>query len=188
MTDSLRSVVSLTERMLDVPPATFDTIDVDEANALLLAWGHRLGACERPFSQRAYAFYQDGRPVSLAISASTVSATVAGPGGVMLGRQQVVELARLCSAPNWGWATRVMIRVWRQVFAPRWPDWRPIAAVSYQQNAHYRGDIYRFDGWEKVAENVGKSRGGGTWSRQREVGEVVEGSKTLWAWRYGPYE
>jgi hypothetical protein len=72
---------------------TAESIPVREANALLVAWGHRLG----PFSQRGYALFVDSVPVSLAMSASAVSGTVAG-----FRRDEVVELARLCSAPGGG--------------------------------------------------------------------------------------
>lgn len=165
-------------RLLDFAPAAFDTMPVAEANALLVAWGHRLGPLRRPFSMRAYALLVDGEPVSLAMSASAVSATVAG-----YRRTEVVELARLCSAPGQAWASRVMLRVWRQVFAQRWPDWPVAAAISYSQNAHHRGDLYRFDGWTKVADDCGSS-GGGEWSRRRYATDAVAGSKSLWLWRY----
>lgn len=83
--------------LLGTAPVTAESIPVDGANALLVAWGHRLGPCNRPFSQRAYALLVDGEPISLAISASAVSGTVAG-----YRRDQVVELARLCSVPGGG--------------------------------------------------------------------------------------
>lgn len=156
----------------------FDTVGVAEANALLVAWQHHLGPLRRPFSTRAYALLLDGRPVSLAMSASTVSATVAG-----YRRQQMVEVARLCSAPGWGWASRVILRVWREVFARRWPGWPVLAAVSSSHNAHHRGAIYRFDGWERIRDDCGSS-GGGAWSRKRYAADAVAGPKTLWLWRY----
>jgi len=112
------------------------------------------------------------------MSASAVSSTVVG-----YQRDQVVELARLCSARGAAWASRVMIRLWREVFARRWPDWPVLAAISYSQNAHHRGDLYRFDGWTKIRDDAG-STGGGTWTRQREDGHVARGAKSLWLWRY----
>lgn len=165
-------------RLLDVAPATFDTLSVASANELLVAWQHRLGPLHRPFSQRAYVMLVDGAPISLAMSASAVSKTAGG-----FRRDQVVELARLCSAPGCSWASRVMLRVWREVFARRWPDWSVEAAISYSQKAHYRGDLYRFDGWIRVSQACG-SNGGGAWSRQRYAGEAARGRKTLWLWRY----
>ncbi len=160
-------------------PVTCGSFDMDEGNALIVKWGHRLGAMNRPFSQRAYALMLDDRPISIAMSASTVSATVGG-----YSRKQIVELGRLCSAPGFNWATRVMIRLWREVFARRWPDWEPELAISYQQNAHYTGNIYRFDGWTKVRDDAGKSLGGGTWTRKRASDDPTVGSKSLWLWNY----
>ena len=165
--------------LFETPIVGLMPIDVATANARLVEWGHRLGPCNRPFGQRAYALALGGRPVSVAISASVVSATVAG-----FRRNEVVECARLCSDPAEGWATRVMLRLWREACAPLWPFWTVLAAVSYSHNAHHRGDLYRFDGWEKAAENCG-SHGGGTWSRKRYATDAVRGSKTLWVWRYG---
>lgn len=166
-------------RLLVIPLAGITQIAVADANRLLIAWGHRLGECNRPFRTEAFALEVDGEPVSIALSASTVSDTVD-----VYRRGEVVELARLCSAPTARWATRVMIRLWREVAAPRWMSWPVVAAISYQQNAHYRGDIYRFDGWTKVRSDVGKSTGGGAWSRKRYAGDAVLGSKSLWVWRY----
>lgn len=165
--------------LLTAAPVAADSIAIADANALLVAWGHMLGPLNRPFSQRAYALLMDGEPVSLAMSASAVSATVAG-----YRRDQVVELARLCSAPGRAWASRVMLRLWRAVFAQRWPDWPVLAAVSYSQNAHHRGDLYRFDGWTRVRDDAGHPPGRtATWARY-EPGHPALGSKSLWVWRY----
>lgn len=165
--------------LLATAPVSAESISVPEANGLLVAWGHRLGPCNRPFSQRAYALLVDGAPVSLAMSASAVSSTVAD-----LRRDQVVELARLCSAPGAAWASRVMLRLWREVFAQRWPDWPVLAAVSYSQNAHHRGDLYRFDGWTKVRDDAGKPPGKtATWAKYNADAPQL-GPKSLWVWRY----
>jgi hypothetical protein len=156
-------------------------LDIGEANELLTKWGHRLGPCLRPFHQESYAFFVNSEPISVAISASAVSATVAG-----YGRQQVVELARLCTAPEWSSLTRVMLRLWRELCGPRWAPWRPVAAISYHQNAHYKGNIYRFDGWECLRTDAGSDslggRMGAAWKRSTD--DPARGSKTLWRWRY----
>jgi hypothetical protein len=153
-------------------------MSVDEANDLLVAWGHRLGRCERPFHSEAYALELDSRPLAVAISASAVSNTVAG-----YRRQEVVELARLGRHPDASWVLRVMIRLWRETLAPRWASWPVRAAISYSKNTDVRGDIYRFDGWTKVRDDCGSS-GGGAWSRKRYRGDAAHGPKTLWVWRY----
>ena len=167
--------------LLDIAPVAAESFDVAEANTLLVAWGHRLGPCTRLFSQRAYALLVDGEPVSLAMSASAVSGTVTG-----YRRDQVVELARLCSAPGHAWASRVMLRLWREVFAQRWPDWPVEAAISYSQNAHHRGDLYRFDGWERVRTDAGHPPGRtATWAKYG-ADHPARGPKSLWVWRYQP--
>jgi hypothetical protein len=159
---------------IELTPASLRRTNRSEADELLVRWGHRLGPCRRPFGQQAYVLCVDHEPVSIAVSASVVSSTVAG-----YRRDQVVELARLCSAPGRAWASRVILRLWREVAAPRWPYWPVLAAVSYSLNAQHRGHLYRHDGWERVAV-----RGGGTWSARREPGDPAFGSKTLWIWRY----
>jgi hypothetical protein len=160
------------------PPVAVEPVGRTQANALLLAWRHSLGPCQRPFATQSYVLHLDGQPVSLAVSASTASATAAG-----LSRRELVELARLCSGPGHAWATRVMLRIWREVCAPRWPYWPVTAAIAYSQNHRHQARIYRFDGWTKVTDRAGSS-GGGTWSRRRDPSDPATGRKTLWLWRY----
>ena len=166
--------------LLDIPIAGLYPCAISEANALLQLWGHRLGPCHRPFGQQAFCLNLQGQTISLTVSASIVSKSVAG-----YGRKEVVECARLCSAPGYQWATRIMLRLWREVSAPLWPYWPVRAGISYSQNAHHRGDLYRFDGWEKLSEECG-SMGGGAWTRPRYATQAVAGKKTLWLWRYAP--
>lgn len=162
--------------LLSVPMVGLYPVGLAEANRLLVEWGHRLGPCNRPFRQESFALELDGRPVAVAISASIVHGPVAG-----YGLHEVVELARLAAAEPW--ANRVMLRLWREACAPRWECWPVKAAVSYSHNAHHRGDLYRFDGWERVTATAG-SGGGGAWSRKRYAGDATAGRKTLWVWRY----
>lgn len=164
--------------LLSVPMAGVSPVDVGTANRLLAEWGHRLGPVNRPFAMQGFLLELHGEPISVAVSASAVSATVAG-----YRRTEVVELARLCSRPDHRWATRVMLRLWREVCAPAWPCWKPEAAISYSHNAMHAGGIYRFDGWERHTDKAGSS-GGGAWSRKRYAGDAAHGKKTLWVWRY----
>jgi len=168
----------LQPRLLDVPIAALARIDVDEANELLVAWGHRLGPVHRPFGMQAFVLGLP-EPVAVAVSASTVSNTAAG-----YRRGELVELARLGRAPAAPWALRVMLRLWRELCGPRWPYWRPLAAISYSKNADHSGDLYRFDGWERAADNCGVTGGGGAWSRPRYSTDPAKGPKSLWRWRY----
>lgn len=173
-------------RLLDAPMVSLSVVSVDDANRLLVAWGHKLGPVHRPFSMEAYTLELDGSPLSVAVSASTVSAFVAGRDGdteVRYHRQEVVELARLASDPAAAWANRVMLRLWREVCAPRWTDWPVKAAVSYSHNGLHTGQLYRFDGWKRINERCGSS-GGGTYSRPRYATDAIHGRKSLWLWRY----
>lgn len=158
-------------------PACVLELTRGEANDLLLRWGHYLGPCDRPFGQQAHALVVGGAPVSMAVGASTVSATVAG-----WNRRDVVELARLCSAPDAAWATRVMLRLWREALAPTWPHWNVRALVAYSLNERHDGRVYRFDGWRRVTADAGSTGGGGTWSAPRASGHRAAGRKSLWLW------
>lgn len=160
------------------PIAGVYPIGMGEANRLLDLWEHRLGPIERPFRGEGFALLLDRRPIAVAVSTSIVNGPVAG-----YGRQEVVELGRLCAEPGNTWANRVLLRLWREVCAPRWKCWPVKAAISYSHNATQRGDIYRTDGWRRVNSDAG-SRGGGTWGRARNQGAAVYGKKSLWIWVY----
>lgn len=165
---------------MPVHVAGFTTVPLDEANRLLEEWGHYLGPVRRPFGSQAWLFDVEGQPVSVAVSCSTVSATVG-----TFRRGDVVELARLCSAPGESWATRVALRMWREVAARRWPYWPVQAAVAYSQNGRHDGSLYRFDGWERIRTDAGHPTGStATWSKVRGADHPGRGAKTLWQWRY----
>lgn len=179
-----------------LPVAGLSVVPAEDANRLLVAWGHELGPIMRPFGSQSWVLAIDDEPVSVAVSVSTVSEHVSwtevrtdGDGDDTeviaekrtMHRDQLVELGRLCSREPW--ANRVMLRLWREVAAPRWPYWTPSAAVSYSLNARHDGQLYRFDGWTKARDDCGSS-GGGAWSRKRYATEAVHGRKTLWLWRY----
>lgn len=170
--------------LLHAPAVGLVPLDEDEANDRLVAWEHDLGPCGRPFGIDPWGLELDGRLISVAVGASIVSKHVRDREGRVLRCGEVVELARLCSSPGHRWATRVMLRLWREVAAPRWPYWPVVAAVSYSQNAKHPGNVYRLDGWEKVREDAGFSGGGGAWSRPRYASDATHGAKTLWLWRY----
>ena len=160
-------------------------ISVDEANALLEEWQHYLGPTTRPFPPTdAFALDVDGKPIAVATSDGIVGGTSAG-----YARCEVVELSRLCVKPSERWATRVMLRLWREKCAPLWRcvsprvGQSPLAAVAYSKNDRHEGRIYRFDGWERVTTRAGSS-GGGSWSRKRAANEAANGQKSLWLWRF----
>lgn len=150
----------------------------DELNHFLHAWGHPLDAVNRPYGRHDWLLEVDGRPVAVASSASIVSSTVAG-----YGRKDVVELSRIARAPGDPAIMRVMLRLWREYLARRWPYWPVRAAVSYQLPGT-TGNLYRFDGWERVG-TVRRSGGGGTWTAtDPKVSKIGDGRKTLWLHRY----
>jgi hypothetical protein len=174
-----RATVLLQPALFSAPLLAVEPITIDSANDLLVQWNHRLGPVTRPFRQEGYALLVGGNPVSVATSGSIIHGPVAG-----LDLHEVVELTRLASAPGSAWATRVMLRCWREVCAPTWPCWPVLAAVSYCQDSHHKGgDIYRFDGWTRAATSAG-STGGGQWSRPRPVDDPRLGVKSVWVWRY----
>lgn len=160
-----------------MPLAGFSPCPDEHANALVVEWGHNLGACNRPFDMRGWVLDIAGQPISTAITASTVSETVAG-----YHRSEVIELARLCTDPAERWATRVMLRMWRELTPPLWPHWPVKALVAYSQNDRHEGRIYRFDGWTKVTDRAGHSGGGGAWTRKRYASDAANGYKTLWVY------
>jgi len=145
------------------PLVTFDLIDDVVADALLDAWGHWLGSCDRPFGRQSFGLYLHGEIVSVAVSASTAGATAGG-----WDRYDVCELARQASHPEHRQFTRVMVRLWRECAPACWSSkyWPVLAVVSYHNRNRHLGNIYRFDGWTKVADMPG-SGGGGTYSKSK---------------------
>lgn len=168
----------MTQPMLfDAPMAGVYPVSMDMANDLLDRWGHKLGPINRPFHSEAYALMLDQRPIAVAVSTNTIGNPVAG-----YQRQQVVELGRLCAEPGNHWANRVMLRLWREVCAPRWQCWPVKACVSYSHNAMHRGDIYRTDGWRMVTDRAGATSGSNH-GRPIHAG-IAAGKKRLWVWEY----
>lgn len=156
------------------PLASFERIDDDVADRHLVAWGHWLEGCNRPYARNSFGLYANGQLVSVAVTASTVNGKCGG-----WDRQSVIELARLCSLPDQRWATRVCLRLWRELAPMQWDHWRADAAVSYQNAVRHSGNIYRFDGWTKVADVKG-STGGGTYSTPK-----IAEPKAVWVYVYG---
>lgn len=162
------------------PLVAFDLIDNDRADQLLVDWGHWLGGCNRPFGRQSFGLHVEGLGlVSVAVSASTVGKSCAD-----YDRQEVVELARLCSHPDHRWASRVCLRLWREISAQIWEAkyWPVKALVSYSNNARHKGNLYRFDGWTRW----GTARAGTATNYGREVVKIEE--KTIWTYPVSPVE
>lgn len=165
-------------RIIEVAPfAAFDLIPRHAADELLVEWGHWLGGCSRPFGIQAFGLAIEGTVLAVAVSASTVQASCGG-----YARQEVVELARLCSHPNHRDLTRVALRLWRKIAPITWSRayWPVRALVSYSNAARHSGDIYRFDGWKRIADVRG-GVAGGSWQR----GKAYE-AKAIWAYELAP--
>lgn len=151
--------------------ARFGIIPDSDADDSLERWGHYLGGCDRPFGRINYGLYWEDDLVAVAVSASTPNQVCA-----RYDRKQVVELARLCSHPEHRDLTRVMLRMWRKSAATDWNRyWPVIAYVSYSNAARHSGDVYRFDGWKKIADVRGGVGGG------RSKGKRYE-AKSIWAY------
>jgi len=133
-------------------------------DAALERWGHWLGGCRRPFGRQSFGLWLGGELAAVAVSASTVNANCAG-----YRRQEVVELARLCSHPEHRDLTRVALRLWRVTAAQEWSAryWAVRAYVAYSNRLRHNGDVYRFDGWRKAADVPGGTAGG-NWSRAKK--------------------
>ena len=155
--------------MLIAPIQHLAQIELAEANAALVRWGHRMGACNRPNADIwPHGMFEHGRLVAVTIGAGLIrERTVDG-----LTRNDAMELARLCAAR--ADLCRVMLRLWREMIFPAYGyPW----AISYQDEALHSGDTYRFDGWIPL----GRSRSG-TDSRSGRKGR----SKTIWGWHADP--
>jgi len=144
------------------PLARFDRIANSTARSLCVQWGHYLGGCGRPFGVQSFGLSVSGLGViSVAVSASIAGITCDG-----IPRFDCVELARLCTLPSERWATRVTLRLWRQLAPAEWAreQWPVRALVSYSDKTRNTGDIYRFDGWKRGSDVRGRTSVGG---RQR---------------------
>lgn len=155
----------------------FEQISNVDADQKLVEFGHVLGACNRPFGRQSFGLILLGVGIiSVAVSASTVNARCAG-----YDRKEVVELARCASDPTFKWSTRVCLRLWRELAPKVWASkyWPVCAVVSYQNALIHSGNLYRFDGWRKVADVPGGSGGGG-WNRQKKYPP-----KSIWVYEVG---
>lgn len=124
----------------------FDRIPLAQANARLVEWGHKMGPLERPknYSRSwSYGLFHSGDLVGVAIASNLIRPTLAGG---LLTRDDTIELSRLCACrPH---LCRVVLRLWREFAFPALPyRW----AVSYQDAVLHSGNLYRFDGWKKLA-------------------------------------
>lgn len=154
--------------MMYPPLCHLEAIDIERANSLLIAWGHKMGACHRPIGRvAAHALFHRDSPIALTIAADLIRESCGG-----WSRAQAIELARLCAQREH--LCRPMLRLWREFVLPdlmRVGGY--VVAVSYADQALHSGNTYRFDGWEAVAESRS-----GTDQRSGRKGR----RKTIWQW------
>ena len=139
-------------------------ISHDDADRALCDWGHWLGAANRPFGRQSFGLLLGDALVSVAVSESTVNGRFA-----CFDRKELVELTRLCAAPEHRDMTRVCLRLWRKTAAEEWSRafWPVEVYASYSDSTRHKGDIYRFDGWTLWDHVRGGSKSGG-WQRAKK--------------------
>ena len=145
----------------------FEQVSLSEANEMLVAWGHKMGALNRG-NQGAlcHALTHEGKPVAVTTASNLIMGVVGNCDWMK--RENTIELSRLCAAR--GGLCRVALRLWREFV---FPALRYEYAVSYQDADLHNGNTYRFDGWERV----GRSRSGPD-TRSGRPGR----DKYVWAW------
>lgn len=150
-----------------MPIAALVTIELAEANQLLIAWQHKMGPVCRPNGyERSQVLLHNGDPVAVTVTSSLVRQNVGGRPD--LTRENTIELSRLCAArPS---LCRVMLRLWREMV---FPALGYTYAISYQDADLHTGNTYRFDGWQRVAYSHS-----GTDTRSGRKGR----NKWIWLW------
>lgn len=158
------------------PTVAFDTVDLDDLNRCLIAWGHKMGPWTRPDygDQWLHGLRHDGRLVAVTASCGLMTPRCAAG----LSRAEAFELGRVCAiAPDW---CRVAVRLWRLTVYPalcvaRGYQW----AVSYQDAMLHSGNLYRHDGWARIAFARGSS------STDQRTGRKGR-DKWIWGWHQDP--
>lgn len=154
-----------------LPLVSFQRIDSEEANFLLVRWQHKMGEIKRPFPSTAYGLFHEGKPVGVTVHACLIRDN---PGGALyLNRGNTIELARLCAeGPH---LCRVVLRLWREFV---FPNTGKRYAVSYQDLDAHTGATYRLDGWSAVGDTSS-----GTDKRSGRKGR----KKRCWMWENQAY-
>lgn len=151
------------------PIAHLAAIERDVLNAALVAWGHRMGAWERPSfgAEWFHGLYHNGTLVAVTATARLIPAKTAG-----LSRDEACELGRVCAArPH---LCRPMVRLWREFVFPALclrHGWK--WAISYQDAVIHSGSLYRHDGWVRIGTS-----NSGTDARSGRRGR----RKVIWGW------
>ena len=151
------------------PIARLEAVDLATLNACLEAWRHKMGPWRRPtYRGWFHALFHHDEPVAVTAAGDLIRERCAG-----FTRDQAIELGRLCAArPD---LCRVMLRLWREMVFPdlcraHGCEW----ALSYQDAVLHSGNLYRFDGWTRLATSRS-----GTDRRSGRRGR----NKVVWGWK-----
>ena len=149
------------------PIASFDTIELGRANQLLVAWEHKMGPVRRPMGLAlCHALFHGAEPVAITVTSDLVRETVGG--AAWLTRENCIELSRVCAVrPG---LCRVVLRMWRELV---FPALDAPCAISYQDAVLHTGNLYRNDGWQRIAFSHS-----GTDARSGRKGR----DKYIWLW------
>lgn len=153
------------------PEVTFESIPMPTANRCLTEWGHKMGPCRRGATSRgggsfAHGLCRDHKLIGVVVTSELIRPTITD--NPQLNRENTIELARVCASRKD--VCRVLLRLWRLFVFDELPH---AFALSYQDAALHSGDLYRFDGWKRVA----RSRSG-TDQRSGLKGR----DKYIWLW------
>jgi antitoxin VapB len=157
------------------PLVAFDAIDHDELNRCLVAWQHKMGPLHRPRFGTfggAHGLRHEGALVAVVASEALCVERTCG-----LTRADAFELARVCAVrPG---LCRVAVRLWREFVFPamcKAGGEQMLWAISYQDRAQHKGDLYRNDGWVRLG-----TTSSGTDPRGRD-GKRKGRRKVVWGW------
>ena len=156
------------------PMVSLNPIDLTKANELLALWGHKMGPISRPMKgsvvsgggDTAFGLFEETEIIGVFVVSTLIRENVATRPD--LNRSNTIELSRVVAArPG---ICRLLVRMFREFVLPRLPY---KFAISYQDAKQHTGDLYRFDGWARIAA----SRSGPD-SRSGRQGR----SKIIWGW------
>ena len=151
------------------PVVALTECTLDQANVLLVLWGHRMGPLHRG-NQGAvcHVLLNGSHPVAVTTASNLISPVVGNANWLM--RENTIELSRLCAERKD--INRAMLRLWREFV---FPTLNYQYAMSYQDADIHNGNTYRFDGWERVAYS---SSGPDTRSGRK--------GRNKWVWQWPP--
>lgn len=154
------------------PILHLELIERPELNRCLLAWGHQMGAWERPiYREWLHGLFHNGELVGVTAASDLIRETAAG-----LPRAAAFELGRLCASRRD--ICRALLRLWREFVFPAICREHGFSwVISYQDAVLHSGNLYRFDGWIRLGASSS-----GTDQRSNRKGR----RKVIWGWCADP--